>query len=79
VRFIHVADCINNYAFLSVQKKCICLREDAMNFTKNIGMLLLAIYLILVGIVALIPSIAIPGIIMGILALAAGIFILIGR
>ena len=50
-----------------------------MNFTKNIGMLLLAIYLILVGIVALIPSIAIPGITMGILALAAGIFILIGR
>jgi hypothetical protein len=49
-----------------------------MNFTKNIGMLLLAIYLILVGIMALI-SVAIPGIIMGILALAAGIFILIGR
>ena len=49
-----------------------------MNFTKNIGMLLLAIYLILVGIMALL-SIAIPGIIMGILALAAGIFILIGR
>ena len=50
-----------------------------MNFTKNIGMLLLAIYLILVGIEALVPSIAIPAIIMGILALAAGIFILIGR
>ena len=50
-----------------------------MNFTKNIGMLLLAIYLILVGIMALIPSIAIPGMIMGILAFAAGIFILIGR
>ena len=49
-----------------------------MNFTKNIGMLLLAIYLILVGIMALI-SVAIPGIIMGILALAAGVFILIGR
>ena len=42
-------------------------------------MLLLAIYLILVGIMALIPSIAIPGMIMGILALVAGIFILIGR
>ena len=50
-----------------------------MNFTKNIGLLLLAIYLILVGITAFIPSIAIPGMIMGILALAAGIFILIGR
>ena len=49
-----------------------------MNFTKNIGMLLLAIYLILVGIVSL-AHVAIPGIVMGILALLAGIFILIGR
>jgi hypothetical protein len=49
-----------------------------MNFTKNIGMLLLAIYLILVGITALF-AVAIPGVVMGILALAAGIFILIGR
>ena len=50
-----------------------------MNFTKNIGMLLLAVYLILVGLMALVPSIALPAIVMGILALAAGIFILIGR
>jgi hypothetical protein len=50
-----------------------------MNFTKNIGLLLLSIYLILIGIMALIPSIPLPGLIMGILALAAGIFILIGR
>jgi hypothetical protein len=47
--------------------------------TKNIGMLVLAIYLILVGLTVLIPAIAIPGIIMGILALAAGILILIGK
>jgi uncharacterized membrane protein HdeD (DUF308 family) len=50
-----------------------------MNFQKNLGLLLLAIYLILVGIVALVASIAIPPIVMGILALAAGILILIGR
>ena len=49
-----------------------------MNFTKNIGMLLLAIYLILIGIASLF-TVAIPAILMGILALAAGIFILIGR
>ena len=49
-----------------------------MNFQKNLGLLLLAIYLILVGIVSLV-SIAIPPIVMGILALAAGILILIGR
>lgn len=44
----------------------------------NIGFVLLAIYLILVGITALF-AIAIPSIITGILALLAGIFILIGR
>jgi hypothetical protein len=50
-----------------------------MNFTKNIGMLLLAIYLILAGLGLLFTGIAIPPVIMGILALAAGIFILIGK
>jgi uncharacterized membrane protein HdeD (DUF308 family) len=49
-----------------------------MNFTKNIGMLLLAIYLIVVGITVLF-SVAIPSILTGILALLAGIFILIGK
>ncbi|CUI17112.1 hypothetical protein PNK_1502 [Candidatus Protochlamydia naegleriophila] len=45
----------------------------------NIGFLLLAIYLILVGLVALIGTLAIPPILLGILALLSGIFILIGR
>lgn len=49
-----------------------------MKFTSNIGFLLLAIYLILVGL-SHVATIAIPAIVMGILALAAGIFILIGR
>jgi hypothetical protein len=49
-----------------------------MNFTKNIGMLLLAIYLILAGL-GLLFAIVIPSILMGILAIAAGVFILIGR
>lgn len=47
--------------------------------TKNIGMLVLAIFLILYGITALIPAVAIPAIVMGILALVAGILILIGK
>ena len=49
-----------------------------MNFTKNIGMLLLAILLILWGIMTAF-AVMIPAILMGILAIAAGIFILIGR
>ncbi len=50
-----------------------------MVFTRNIGFLLLAIYLILVGITTLVGGLAIPAIILGLLALVAGIFILIGR
>jgi hypothetical protein len=49
-----------------------------MMITKNLGMLLLAIYLILVGITTLV-HVAIPAIVIGILALIAGILILIGR
>ena len=48
-----------------------------MNFTKNIGMLLLAIYLICVGLAGLVGLNL--GVIPAILAIAAGIFILIGR
>jgi hypothetical protein len=49
-------------------------------FTKNIGMLLLAIWLILTGLIALL-SFSFNGLdlIMGLLAIAAGIFILLGR
>jgi hypothetical protein len=50
-----------------------------MNIQKNLGLLLLAIYLILVGITMLFHTIAIPVVVIGILALAAGVLILIGR
>jgi uncharacterized membrane-anchored protein len=46
--------------------------------TKNIGMLLLAIYLILVGITTLF-HIGIGAIVMGVLALVTGILILVGK
>lgn len=45
----------------------------------NIGFLLLAIYLILIGLASVIGTLALPAIVTGILALLAGIFILIGR
>jgi len=50
-----------------------------INITKNLGMLLLAIYLILAGLGLLVHTIIIPAIVMGILALAAGVLILIGK
>jgi len=48
-----------------------------MRFTKNIGMLCLSAWLILTGLGGF--GVHIPEIIMGILAIAAGVFILIGR
>ena len=51
-----------------------------MNFPKSIGMILLAIYLILVGLVGL-AGLTLGGasILLPILALAAGILILLGK
>ena len=52
----------------------------ATTLTKNLGMLLLGVWLILSGLLPLINlSFAGIGIIMGILAIAAGVLILIGR
>lgn len=50
-----------------------------MRFITNIGFILLAVYLILIGLTTLIPGFVLPAIVMGILALVAGIFILIGK
>lgn len=51
-----------------------------MHITRNIGFLLLAIWLILTGLIALLSlSFAGLGIIMALLAIAAGIFILLDR
>jgi hypothetical protein len=54
------------------------LPQKSRMITKNIGMLLLAIYLILVGITTLF-HVGIGAIVMGVLALVAGILILIGK
>jgi hypothetical protein len=50
-----------------------------MRFINNIGFILLAVYLILIGLTALVPNVTLPAVLLGILAIAAGIFILIGR
>ena len=52
-----------------------------MDFKKNIGMLLLAIWLIVHGVAYLIPAINFEGLgaIMAILAIGAGIFILMRK
>jgi hypothetical protein len=50
----------------------------AVRFNRNLGMTLLAAYLILVGISGLV-ALALPSPLMAILALLAGIFIIVGR
>jgi hypothetical protein len=55
-----------------------CLEESMVTVTRNTGMLLLGIYLILVGITGLV-SIPVPFALHAILALLAGVFILLGR
>lgn len=47
--------------------------------TKNIGMLLLGIWLILMGLAGYVPLIASLGILLNFLGIAAGVLILIGR
>jgi hypothetical protein len=49
-----------------------------MRFTRNIGFLLLGIWLIFTGLSAFIPMGGI-GVILALLAIAAGVFILMGR
>jgi hypothetical protein len=48
-------------------------------FTKNIGMLLLAIWLIAWGLVQLVPALGGLSLVLAVLAIAAGIFILLNR
>ena len=50
-----------------------------MKITQNLGMLLLAIWLILTGLIAFVPALGGLGIILSVLAIAAGVLILIGR
>ena len=50
----------------------------AVSFQRNIGMLLLAIWLILYGVTAM-ATLALPAPLMPVLALLAGILILAGR
>jgi hypothetical protein len=48
-------------------------------FRKNLGMLLLGVWLILMGLVGFVPLIASLGILINFLAIAAGVLIIMGR
>jgi hypothetical protein len=53
----------------------------SMDFSKNVGMLLLGIWLIVTGLIALVPAVFFNGlgVIMAILAILAGVFILMRK
>jgi hypothetical protein len=50
-----------------------------MRLTKSLGSILLAIWLILYGLMAVVAGLALPPIVMAVLAIAAGVLILLGR
>ena len=50
-----------------------------MKITRNIGMLLLSIWLIVSGLAFFVPALSGLGLILAILGIAAGVFILLGR
>ena len=65
---------------LESQQKTRQLNNYAMTITKNLGMLLLAIYLIIVGLIGTFGfSLGQLSILVPILAITAGVFILIGK
>jgi hypothetical protein len=61
-----------------LRAKAAALLQNRRMITKNIGMLLLAIYLILVGITTLF-HIGIGAVVIGVVALIAGVLILLGK
>jgi hypothetical protein len=52
-----------------------------MKFPKNIGMLLLGVWLILTGLMVIVPGLSFPEMpkVMAVLALVAGVFVLLGK
>jgi len=56
-------------------------RNNTMNFKNNVGMLLLGIWLIVSGVAALVPAVYFDGlrVIIAILAVLAGVFILLRK
>jgi hypothetical protein len=51
----------------------------AVTFQRNIGMLLLGIWLVLYGLAGVVATLNLPSPLMAVLALLAGILILVGR
>ncbi len=50
-----------------------------MKLPNNLGMMLLAIWLIAMGLASFVPAIASLGVVLAVLAIAAGVLILLGK
>jgi NAD(P)H-hydrate repair Nnr-like enzyme with NAD(P)H-hydrate epimerase domain len=71
--------CISSFPTPRLSTEAAIYNIDIMKFTKNIGMFLLAVYLIIDGLLGFGLNIGAAIFLLYIVALAAGIFILIGK
>jgi hypothetical protein len=71
--------CISSFPTPRLSTEAAIYNIDIMKFTKNIGMLLLAVYLIIDGLLGFGLNIGPAIFLLYIVAVAAGIFILIGK
>jgi hypothetical protein len=71
--------CISSFPIPRLSVEQIIYKIDIMKFTKNIGMFLLAVYLIVDGLLGFGLNIGPAIFLVYIVALAAGVFILIGK
>ena len=79
LRYLAAMQCISSFPIPRLSAEVAIDKIDIMKFTKNIGMFLLAIYLIVDGLLGFGLNLG-PGIfLLYIVALAAGVFILIGK
>jgi hypothetical protein len=79
LRCLAAMQCISSFPTPRLSAEVAIDKIDIMKFTKNIGMLLLAVYLIIDGLLGFGLNIGPAIFLLYIVALAAGVFILIGK
>ena len=79
LRSLAAAPCISSFPIHRLPAELAICKIDIMKITKNIGMLLLAVYLIMDGLLGFGLNIGPAVFVLYLVALAAGVFILIGK
>jgi hypothetical protein len=79
LRYLAALPCISSFPIPRLSTEQPICKIDIMKITKNIGMLLLAVYLIIDGLLGFGVNFGPAIFLLYIVALAAGVFILIGK